>query len=517
LFEKKNCLSREIDELGRYRPFLDSLALLLKGMRESPNLEFIGLTIKYPEALEELRELVSRITGGRSEMLTSTAADGTLVGLIITEKALSQELKKSLTEENMPELSFPSQLKELPFPRKVAFLKERLARVFVELERVDAELRRFSLRWKPIYRNVRDWLEERLSVLVTVACAFQTEMCFFLYGWIPAAEVRPLRKRLDWMFSGRVLMEEKEIFEKDIEKVPIALWNPGYFKPFEILTKMLPLPRYSSYDPTPFLSIFFPLFFGMILGDVGYGTVLLAVSAYFAKKRHVNKTVQDAAKILFVCALYSVFFGLLFGELFGYLGQRLFGLHAILIERQKAVMPMLIFAVTVGVFHVTLGLVLGLLSALRKKQKKESLFKLLNILFILSITVIAASQFGAFPALLEMPLVIAILVMTPLLLYSGGLLAPLEILKSIGNIISYARIMAIGLTSVLLAFVANRLGGLSGDIAIGLVVGGLLHAINLVLGVFSPAIHSIRLHYVEFFGKFLEPGGRKFEPLRKKI
>jgi V/A-type H+-transporting ATPase subunit I len=75
--------------------------------------------------------------------------------------------------------------------------------------------------------------------------------------------------------------------------------------------------------------------------------------------------------------------------------------------------------------------------------------------------------------------------------------------------------MAIGLTSVLLAFVANRLAGMTGNIIAGAVVAGLLHLINIILGVFSPAIHSMRLHYVEFFSKFIEPGGRRFEPFRK--
>jgi len=75
--------------------------------------------------------------------------------------------------------------------------------------------------------------------------------------------------------------------------------------------------------------------------------------------------------------------------------------------------------------------------------------------------------------------------------------------------------MAIGLTSVLLAFVANNLGGLTGDVVSGVIVAGLIHVLNIVLGVFSPTIHSLRLHYVEFFSKFMEHGGRRFEPLKK--
>ena len=99
----------------------------------------------------------------------------------------------------------------------------------------------------------------------------------------------------------------------------------------------------------------------------------------------------------------------------------------------------------------------------------------------------------------------------------GGLLAPLELLKTVGNIVSYARIMAIGTTSVLLAVIANRLGGMTGDIVAGLLVAGLLHTFNLVLGVFAPTIHALRLHYVEFFGQFLESGGRRFTPLDETL
>ena len=103
----------------------------------------------------------------------------------------------------------------------------------------------------------------------------------------------------------------------------------------------------------------------------------------------------------------------------------------------------------------------------------------------------------------------------PLLILSGGLLAPLEFIKQIGNIVSYTRIMAIGLSSVLLANAANNLAGLTGDVILGTLAAIVLHTVAIILGTFAPTIHALRLHYVEFLSKFVEHGGKRFAPLHK--
>jgi V/A-type H+-transporting ATPase subunit I len=514
LFEQRDGLQKERVELDRYAIFLGALASLIESTRETPDLDFIGLTILEPDMVGHLREAISRITDWKFDLTTETAEDGTLVGLITVEKDLADKVKRSLSEEHVPELVFPPSFSGLTFPEKVTHVKKRITEVSLAIQRIDAERALFAQRWGPIYQRVREWIDDRLSLIATTTAVFETRMCFFINGWMQSKDVDRVRKRLVEAFRMAVVLAEKKILEGDLDRVPIVLKNPPYFKPFELFTGLLPLPAYTSYDPTPFIGIFFPLFFGMILGDAGYGLILVLVSAILIKKDRQHPMVRDGSRILLIASLYSIVFGIIFGEFFGDLPERYLHFKPPL-ERREAVIPMIYFALTVGTAHIFLGLLLGAITGFKKREKKEAIYKLLSIVIILGLIAALASYFEVLPKMLARPVIIAILFLTPLLFFTGGLLAPLELLKSIGNIISYVRIMAIGLTSVLLAYVANRLGGLTGDVVTGVIVAGLLHALNIVLGVISPTIHALRLHYVEFFSKFMEHGGRKFEPLKR--
>jgi V/A-type H+-transporting ATPase subunit I len=133
------------------------------------------------------------------------------------------------------------------------------------------------------------------------------------------------------------------------------------------------------------------------------------------------------------------------------------------------------------------------------------------------VVLIALALMAAFEMLPERfftPLVISILIAFPILVIAEGVLAPIELVSTLGNVLSYARIMAVGTASVMMAVVANRMTGAFGGVVVGALFALLFHLINFVLGVFSPTIHMLRLHYVEFFGKFYSPGGSQYRPFR---
>jgi V/A-type H+-transporting ATPase subunit I len=515
LMKKKDLLQRELSELIRYKNFMDAIEPIIGGVEKTEEIDFIGLTIKEPEAIPHLRKLLFKITDGRYELFTNRSSDGTLAGVLITEKRLSEIIRKALRDERIPEITLPSTIEGLTFAERLRIFNEKIEEINRAIQEINSEVQRFTLRWKPLYDRTLEWIDERLSIMKATAHVFETRMCFIIYGWMPSDAVTTLSRRLTERFGGRVTLIEKEIFEEDLERIPVMLKNPPYFQPFEVMVRLLPLPRYGTFDPTPFIGLFFPIFFGMILGDAGYGIVLLCLSIFSLRRFKKKKNLQDVSRIIFICSIYSIFFGILYGEFFGEVGHKLFGLEPICIERRTAVIPMLYFALAVGLFHVLIGLLLGVITGIKKRTKKEAIAKSIDILLIIATVIALSALCGIIPERFVSPIITLIIILLPVLIITGGLLAPLELIKTIGNIISYARIMAIGLTSVLLAFVANRLAGMTGNIIAGAVVAGLLHLINIILGVFSPAIHSMRLHYVEFFSKFIEPGGRRFEPFRK--
>jgi V/A-type H+-transporting ATPase subunit I len=343
-------------------------------------------------------------------------------------------------------------------------------------------------------------------------CGSVTQKCSgVLEGWLPAAQRAKLRAALDEGVGKATVVEEIDREEWVGEEVPVVLENPRIFRPFERIVSFLPLPRYGSVDPTPFLAVFFPMFFGIVLGDVGYGVILGGLAIVLRRGSESGSTRRAVAEIAAACATFTVVFGVLYGELFGDAGASLLGMRALAFRREEALLPFLGFALAIGVVHIVLGLVLNVAVKLREGAR-EAVGPGVKLIMVVAVVLAILAATDVLPEGFFTPAVVVTLVLFPLLVVVEGILGPTELLSTLGHILSYARVMAVGTASVMMAVAANRMIGAAGSVVVGSLFALLFHLVNFVLGVFSPTVHALRLHFVEFFGTFYSPGGVRYEP-----
>jgi V/A-type H+-transporting ATPase subunit I len=188
-------------------------------------------------------------------------------------------------------------------------------------------------------------------------------------------------------------------------------------------------------------------------------------------------------------------------------------LHPIF-DREQAAIPFLALTVALGAVHVILGLVLAGVSAWRRGHRREAMGRSVALGMLVLTTLLLLAALEILPAGLRTPLVVALLAAFTALVALEGLMAVIELLSTVGHVLSYARIMALGTASLMLAIMANRMAGALGSVVVGAIFALLFHLVNFAIGLFSPTIHALRLHYVEFFGRFFSPGGAEYRPFR---
>jgi V/A-type H+-transporting ATPase subunit I len=515
LVTKRKIHADELSLLTRYEKVIQTLAPLIAKVEESLDLEYMGLVLQARErgVIPALQTAMARLTGDRYELFTSEVDEETLAGLLVFPKAGAAQVKTLLWEENIGELRLPASITDKPLNEAVRIILRKRIEIPEKIRRLDGELGRLSRRWSADLRALRQWLENRIEQILVSESFYETRMAFLIYGWIPQNRRPRLEERLMTEFGGRVLIEELPVEEEEKDRIPVALRNRPWIRPFEIFTRVLPLPRYGTIDPTPFIAAFFPLFFGIIIGDIGYGLILLA-AAYFLRIRYrTNRFLSDVGCIFTWAASSSIVWGCLYGELFGDLGERL-GLHPLLINRMEDFLTTLFFAVGVGVVHILLGIGLGVYTAVRRGRRREIIAKTTGMVLVAAFLVMLCGTLGWLPHPSTAVGLAIVLLSLPVLILGGGPSAAMEI-HNLVNLLSYLRLMGIGVASVALAFAANTLGSLTGNLVLGILVAALLHAVNLVFGVFSPTIQSLRLHYVEFFENFFEGGGVEYRPFKR--
>ncbi len=515
LVAQRNTLEEERALLRRYRELFDALESLLPARALVPEASAYQIVLRREQAgtLPALRRAIRELVGEGFELHPRTLPSGETAILLLIPKAGSEKVEGLLKE---------SRVQEVPVPHGYGdTLEEALPRIRARNDAIPEELDRIAQKLAETGNEYRDLLlhgsavfHDELARLTALPLLCTTTHAFVLEGWTPEAAEPRLAVALEGGFAGQVVIERVQREEWRGEDAPVVLANPRLFRPFELITRTLPLPRYGSLDPTPFVAVFFPMLFGLMLGDAGYGAAAALLALVLHRRSLPGTVLRSIAEMLGACALFAILFGLAFGEIFGDLGRRWFGLGPLLFDREAALVPFLGLAIALGIVHIVVGLAAGAISR-RRTEPRKAAGKGLSAIMILLIVVALLGAVRILPRGFVTPAVVAILVAFPLLIFLEGIVAPVELMSDLGHILSYARIMALGTASVMLALVANQLAGAMGGVVVGVLFGLLFHLVNFALGLFSPAIHALRLHYVEFFGTFYSPGGVRYEPLAR--
>lgn len=514
LDEKKEELKEEREFLNRWK----SLEFNPKIVKDTKITEvFIGaIDTERNEALQEALHSFNELY---IEVLNYTEED--TIYLIITSSHEAEDVENTLIRHRFERLHY--QYDNLP-KEELKHNRDELNELHQQIVHVEEKPEAY----KELLNNLKlteEYLYSKRERLIASQDVLVSENLFVLTGWIEEYEldeqIKDIEKRIG---KDSHIVYVNDVTENEIDDVPIKFKNNHATSAFENVVSMYSVPKYDEMDPTAFVQPFSILFFGMMTADAGYG--LLGLVAIFIGLKFLNLSSSMKKNLEFFGQLMvgTTVAGFFFGSFFG------FELPFKVMSLSDQLLEIMVLSMGIGLVHLILGLFLNTIKNNRKKDYATSFTDgYAWILILLGAITLAANMFFGGPAIvttISVGIMLLSLLATVLINFISndnkvdgavqGVFSIFDVTSYIGDIISYTRLTALGVASANIGMAFNLVIGLLPPVArftIGILIFVGLHLFNMFIAMISGYVHTLRLNYVEFFGKFYTGGGRQFSPI----
>lgn len=430
-----------------------------------------------------------------------------------------------------------------PPARQAEALKAEAEECRQVIDREESEIKSYAGRRGDL-ELLEDYDSMRSDKYEVIGRLAQSKRTFLLTGYVPAKMGTGLEAALSEKFDLAIEFSDPE--EKD--DVPVLLKNNAFATPVEDVLESFSLPGKGEIDPTALMAPFYYFLYGMMLGDAAYGIIMTLVTFLLMKKYpHMKPSMHHMMNMFFYCGLSTTFWGVMFGSYFGdvvdVVGKTFFhvdvSIPAVWFTPLNQPMRLLVFCLLVGIIHLFVGLGAGLYQAVRTGRYKDALYDVVfwymlvgGLIILLLSTSMMRDMFGLTfvvpAAAAKAAMIVAGVGAVGIILTGGresrspikrimkGLYALYNVTGWLSDVLSYSRLLALGLATGVIASVVNKMGSMAGGGVVGAISFILIfivgHTLNIAINMLGAYVHTNRLQYVEFFGKFYSGGGRKFNP-----
>ena len=444
--------------------------------------------------------------------------------MLLTSNTEEKELKNELKTYSFTETNFDFDTSFTDEYEKTKNREEELKKANEKLKEKVEKL----LKLIPKLLIQKEYLDNALMRETVVSNFKATDTVNVIEGYIPLDMEEEFKKIINKNSNKSNYLEITEV-DKDDEEVPILLKNSGITGLFASITQMYALPRYNEIDPTAILSIFYWIFFGMMVADFAYGLILFILSGLALMIGKFDENKKKFLKFFFALSFSTMIWGLLYGSAFG----DLIKLPTQVLDSSKDFMSIFILSIIFGAIHLVIALGIKAYILIKNGHFMDVIYDV--FLWYLTLTsliiLLLAGRFGLSEFTKNIFIACAVIGMLGIVVFGardaktlvgrigGGLYSLYGITSYIGDFVSYLRLMALGLAGGFIASAINIIvkmlvsKGILG-IILGIVVFTLGQSFNIFLSFLSSYVHTSRLTYVEFFSKFYEGGGKAFKKFR---